>query len=608
MNVLTTSQTVSLSKIVQVIRIMFALLAYVVAASFLVSSTTAYGQESVRDERKIEGRETLLQERRDVLRGERRERDDEIIVKFKGAHSFERITVGAGRRVEDALSEYRGRSDIEYAEPNYIAYAFSVPNDPYYQYQWNFDNPTNGGIGYEEARELSVGAGVTVAIIDTGVAYENYTSGVKTYYLTPDLAGTTFVQGYDFVANDTHANDENGHGTHVAGTIAQSTGNGIGAAGVAPGAKIMPIRVLDANGSGSYADVADGIRWAADNGAKVINLSLGGPVGTTYLEEALAYAYGKGVTIVAASGNDGAGSVSYPAAYNNYVIAVGATRFDETRTSYSNYGSALDIVAPGGDTSVDQNGDGFGDGILQQTFSGALNNFGYHFFNGTSMASPHVAGVAALVIAKGTATTPADVRLALESTADDLGVAGRDTTFGSGIVDAYGAVTWGAPLPPPPPLPATTTPTTTPPVPVIFFEDSFETSLSRWTQDSQNDWFRSNQRAKLGTYSAEVDGLANNSSITSGTINVSGTTSVQVSFSWFIESALDSGEYLAFDISTNGGSTWVEYARLRGNQDPENVWQDRSFVVSGAFELTLRFRGKMSVSSEDANVDSVLVR
>jgi serine protease len=152
------------------------------------------------------------------------------------------------------------------------------------------------------------------------------------------------------------------------------------------------------------------------------------------------------VTVVAASGNDN-GAVGYPAAYDDYVIAVGATRFDEARAPYSNFGTSLDLVAPGGDTSVDQNGDGYGDGILQQTFNPSTRNvsdFGYYFFQGTSMATPHVAAAVAMVIANGYATTPAEVRMALESTARDLGDSGWDQYFGYGIIDIPAALAWRA--------------------------------------------------------------------------------------------------------------------------------------------------------------------
>ncbi|OGZ41615.1 MAG: hypothetical protein A3C80_00225 [Candidatus Ryanbacteria bacterium RIFCSPHIGHO2_02_FULL_45_43] len=375
--------------------------------------------------------ERLVQTERPLYRA------GEVIIKRKGEAWFERVSVASGEDVTGALRRFRGRSDIEYAEPNYIARAFFTPNDPYYSYQWHLDNAVYGGIETEQAWDIARGNGVTIAVVDTGVAYENNGSFYKK---APDLVNTAFTAGFDFVNNDTHPNDDNGHGTHVTGTLAQSTDNNTGVAGVAFQASIMPVKVLDSRGSGTYADVADGIRWAADNGATVVNLSLGGPTPATYLESAIRYAYEKGVTIVAASGNDGAGVVSYPAAYDDYVIAVGATRFDEARAPYSNYGSALDIVAPGGDLSVDQNGDGYGDGVLQQTFNNRPYSFGYFFYQGTSMATPHIAGVAALVISSGIATTPDQVRLALQSTADDLGDSGRDDMFGWGIVNAGAAL------------------------------------------------------------------------------------------------------------------------------------------------------------------------
>lgn len=523
--------------------------------------------------------------------------ESEIVVKTKGASFFTREAVPAGRSVESFMALRRRDPNVEYAEPNYIAYAHFTPNDAYFSpYQWHLDNPAYGGIHMQLAWDMSQGEGVVVAVIDTGVAYEDY----GLFKRAPDLASTVFVPGYDFVNNDTHPNDDQGHGTHVTGTIAQSTNNNMGAAGVAYKVSIMPIKVLNSQGSGSYADVAEGIRWAADHGAKVINLSLGGAQAATYLEEALAYAYNKGATIVAASGNDGANIVSYPAAYDQYVIAVGATRYDEARARYSNYGSSLDIVAPGGDTSVDQNRDGYGDGILQQTFSGIPSNFGYYFFQGTSMAAPHAAGVAALIISKGVTTTPDGVREILQTTADDLGVAGRDNIFGWGLINARAALGGVAA---PPPIKATTSPAL-----IEVFYDSFEVSEwnSMWTEDSQNDWFRSSQRATNGTRSAEVDGFANGALLMSKTIDMQGKTKARVSFDWLIESTLDTGEYAAFDVSVNGGD-WIEKARIKGNVDPENVWQPVAIDLADAANLRLRFRGTMSASNEDANVDNVRV-
>ena len=376
---------------------------------------------------------------------------DELIVKYKGdSEPFQVEKLSAGRSPRDAAREFEARGDVEYAEPNYLAYAFMVPSDPYYPYQWNMDNSVYGGIHGEAAWDVSNGSGVTVAVIDTGIAYETYRNSKngKRYYIAPDLAATCFVPGYDYVENDTHPNDDNSHGTHVAGTVAQSTNNGIGVAGVAFGSCLMPVKVLNRYGSGTHANIAKGIRFAADNGAKVINLSLGGPSSQTLLD-AIAYASTKGVTIVAAAGNDGTSQVSYPAAYDSYVIAVGATRYDETLAPYSNFGSSLDVVAPGGDTSVDQNGDGYADGILQNTFNPntkRTSDFGYWFFQGTSMAAPHVAGLAALVISKGNATSPTDVRKAIEFTASDLGSAGKDNTYGWGLINAPAALSWPASL------------------------------------------------------------------------------------------------------------------------------------------------------------------
>lgn len=373
---------------------------------------------------------------------------DELVVKFKrDSKPFRKIRLPRGSNVAEAVAAYKSNPNIVYAEPNYIAQAYFVPNDPYYGLQWHFDNIVNGGVHAEAAWDTSRGSGAVVAVVDTGIAYETYKPSKKErYYQAPDLSGTCFVQGYDFVNNDTHANDDDSHGTHVAGTIAQSTNNGKGVAGLAHEACLMPVKVLDRNGSGSYADVADGIRFAADNGADVINLSLGGPVPGQVIEDAVAYAYGKGVTVVAAAGNEN-GAVGYPAAYDAYVIAVGATRYDEARASYSNFGPSVDIVAPGGDLGLDQNGDGYGDGVLQNTFNPNTkrrNDFGYWFFDGTSMATPHVAAVAALLISNGNAITPDDIRAALETTADDLGTAGRDDFYGWGLLDAEEALTWAS--------------------------------------------------------------------------------------------------------------------------------------------------------------------
>jgi serine protease len=356
---------------------------------------------------------------------------------------FLRLRVPQGKTVEQMVAVYAKNPHVEYAEPNYLLHAALVPNDSFYSYQWHLDNGVYGGIGMEAAWDLEPGkASVIVAVVDTGVAYEDFGA----YKKAPDLAQTSFVPGKDIINNDDHPNDDNGHGTHVTGTVAQSTDNVEGVAGVAFGTSIMPVKVLDQNGSGSTSAVANGIYFAADHGAHVINLSLGSTRGTTTLQNACSYAYQKGVTLVCAAGNNGRNQAFYPAAYNDYCIAVGATRYDETRAYYSNYGSFLDLVAPGGDLNVDQNGDFYGDGVLQQTFSsGNPTDFGYWFYQGTSMATPHVAGVAALLIASGV-TGPDNVRQALESTAKDLGAAGWDQYYGWGRVDAEAALLANQPV------------------------------------------------------------------------------------------------------------------------------------------------------------------
>lgn len=393
---------------------------------------------------------------------------DEIVVKFKknASHDqislinkknqasviytssfagFKRIKVPAGRTPQQLIELYSREPAVEYAELNHIAYALWTPNDPLYSYQWHFHGPPAGGINMPAAWDITTGnTSVIIAVIDTGVAYETRAN----YQLAPDLVNTVFVPGYNFVRDNTHANDDDGHGTHVTGTLAQTTNNNYGVAGIAFNCAIMPVKVLNKKGEAPYTQVAEGVYFAADNGADVINLSLGGPYDDTTLRNAIAYAHNHGVVIVCAAGNEAqsGNDPHYPAAYPQS-IAVGATQYDRNRAPYSNTGSYLDLVAPGGNNSLDQNGDGNWDGILQQTFGDNPRDWSkWWLYEGTSMAAPHVSATAALLIANGL-TDPNLVREALENTADDLGSPGWDSEYGWGIINPYAALNY-CPSPP----------------------------------------------------------------------------------------------------------------------------------------------------------------
>jgi thermitase len=305
------------------------------------------------------------------------------------------------------LQVLKGRREVEYAEPDATAHAFATTNDPYF---------TNGSQWYlskiqaPSAWDVTTGASsVVVAVLDTGVRASH-----------PDLAGKVLA-GRDFAAGDSDPTDENGHGTAVAGLIGAATGNGTGMAAVAWKTSILPVRVLGRDGSGSHSDIADGIVWATDQGADVINLSLGGTGSSSTLQNAVNYAWSKGVVIVAAAGNSGDSVPCYPAACTN-VVAVSATNSSDTRTDWSNYGSYVDIAAPG-------------ENVL--TLSGSN---GYEAMDGTSFSSPVTAGVVALMRAANPALSNANIVSALLANADDLGASGRDNDYGYGRVNARRAV------------------------------------------------------------------------------------------------------------------------------------------------------------------------
>ncbi len=328
---------------------------------------------------------------------------------------------------EDALLDtIRHDPEVETAEPLMRYEAAFVPNDPDYSKQWNMQM-----IHMPKAWDMSKGKGAVVAVLDTGIAYEDYDE----FKQVPDLKGVKFVKGYDFVNKSDHANDDHGHGTHVAGTIAQATNNKEGVSGIAFEASLMPVKVLDQFGSGYSTAIADAIRWAADHGANVINMSLGGGGRSQVMENAVNYARKKGVVVVCAAGNGGRGVVEFPAAYPGSV-AVAAVGPGGTKAPYSSWGKELDIAAPGGDKSQGNEA-----GVLQNTIDpkDPAKSI-YAWYQGTSMATPHVAGIAALLFAAG-AKNPDQVEKALFASAHPpKGSSGWTDQYGHGIVDAEAAL------------------------------------------------------------------------------------------------------------------------------------------------------------------------
>ncbi len=360
------------------------------------------------------------------------------------------------RDVRSALRRLRARKDVRYAVPNVKARAAEfVPNDAgrgqgWAAIQWNFAGPF--GVQAPKAWEQLIavgrpgGTGVTVAVLDTGVAYRKRGK----YLQSPELDPNNFVKGYDFVDGDDYANDANGHGTHVASTIAERTHNGSGLTGLAYGAKIMPVRVLDDAGEGDASTIARGVRFAARRGADVINLSLEFSTDVRAREipqllDAIAYAHKQGAIIVGASGNEADRAVAYPARAD-HVVSVGSTTEHGCLSDFSNVGTGLDLVAPGGgsDAFLDEPNckpEVPGGNISQVTLIGKdRRRFGIpDTYQGTSMAVPHVSAVAALVIASGVLgpdPSPAAVERRLETTATDLGPPGRDRRYGAGLLNA----------------------------------------------------------------------------------------------------------------------------------------------------------------------------
>jgi thermitase len=307
------------------------------------------------------------------------------------------------------LLYFRGLEEVEYAEPNFILLQNEAvaPNDTYYQEQYQWNLPV---IETEKGWDISKGdKNVVIAVVDTGVDLDH-----------PDLKHK-LVEGYNAIDEKATPDDDNGHGTHVAGIIASETNNHEGVAGITWYNQIMPVKTLAKDGYGYTFDIAKGIVWATDHGADVINLSLGNYQPATVLKEAIQYAYDKGVVLIAASGNDNTNQPSYPAAFDQ-VLSVSAIGYSGERASFSNYGNYIDVAAPGVD-------------IPSTYFENQ-----YAALSGTSMASPHVTGLAGLILSTNPTLSNKEVMDIIRSSSYDIGEVGKDEYFGEGLIDVNRAL------------------------------------------------------------------------------------------------------------------------------------------------------------------------
>jgi serine protease len=391
---------------------------------------------------------------------------------------FDIVSIDASADPEAAARRLDAQPDVEYAQARYRMAARFTPNDPMYSRQWNYP-----AIDMERAWDINPGAAsdIVVAVLDSGVAFR---SGVVRFNArgigglpplgtidvpfaaAPDLGNADrFVAPRDFIWNDSDPLDFDGHGTHVSGTIGQATNNGIGVAGMAFNVRIMPVKVIQTEwdlifGSpfqGTDDVVARGVRYAADNGAKVLNMSIGraGPPAPA-VQEAIQYAVSRGSFVVVAAGNDflDGNPTQRPADVAPLIdgmVSVAAMARDRQRARYSSTGSYVELTAPGGDTTRG----GAEAGILQQTYdfdftqtfllgpsryrAPRFDVFAYQFFQGTSMAAPHVSGFAAMLMQQGI-TSPAAIEEVMKRYVTDLGPAGRDDEFGHGLINPRAAL------------------------------------------------------------------------------------------------------------------------------------------------------------------------
>ena len=344
----------------------------------------------------------------------------EVVVTSRAADGkpvISTVLVKTKSKARDIVAQALGRSKTIGAEMNHRV-SIDAYNDTYRSQQWALTT-----LKAETVHQENRGSGVTVAVVDTGVMSSH-----------TDLSGN-ILSGTDYVAPGTSANDENGHGTHVAGIIAALYNNSRGVAGMAPRAKVLPVRVLDRNGSGTSANVAKGIIYAADRGAKVINLSLGSGQSSSAMQSAVAYAISKNVLVVAAAGNRGCGLLGapteYPAAYPG-VVGVAAVTQSLKRASFSSCGSWVDVAAPG---------QGIISTMIRSSVGlGCSSSADYCTLNGTSFSTPYVAAAGALAIAER-GWSQATVASRLQSTATDLSPSGKDKNTGAGLINPLKLIT-----------------------------------------------------------------------------------------------------------------------------------------------------------------------
>lgn len=464
--------------------------------------------------------------------------------------SFPGLKAGS-KASEQMMAALKRNPNVIMVEPNYLYEVTYTPNDPSLSSQWAW-----GVIDAYQGWDVTQGSTATViAVVDTGVQRNH-----------PDL-DAKIVAGYDYVQNDTAPDDGNGHGTHVAGTAAAETNNSTGGAGTCPNCKIMPVRVLDNNGSGTLANVANGITWAANNGADVINLSLGGS-GSSTLQQAVQYAWNAGVFLACAAGNSNTSSTAsaYPAAYAQ-CFGVASTTSSDARSSFSNYGSWVEVAAPGSS--------------IYSTWTGG----GYNTINGTSMATPHVAGLAGLLSGQG--KTNQQIWDTICNSAEDI--SGTGTYWTCGRINVNNAVGGGTTPPPPPP----------PPPAGALQNGGFESGIAPWVETSTGGYtLRDTTRPHTGSYSEWMGGYNSGTDTVSQTVAVP--SSGSLTYWWYMTSSEGTGtayDYLRVKVYNASTGALIATLKTRSNRDTRNAWVQDTISMAAYAGQTVKITFEVTTDS-----------